>query len=485
MINRSLPTLIAAVLTGCAGLAPAPRHSDAGLDAAPGSWSAHPEAKAGIDHQWISRFGDRQLTALVKEALAQNPDLRAAAARVESARAEVRLAAVGRKPTLDANFNSRRNKQNFIGFPFGGDPAGEEAPPQVASSLTNSFGLSLDLSWELDLWGRVRAGESAAIATTQAADADLRAARASLAAQVAKAYFALVESSQQLAIAEQNLKALTETETVTRERFETGQTAANSTLSVATDYRLTKADVATARAGVEGQRSTKAAAARQLEALLGRYPAGAVNSTPTLTRVPSRPPAGLPSELVLRRPDIQAAERRFAASGSRISEAKRARYPQFRITGSTGTSTEELAKILDSDFGVWSLAGNALQPILTGGQVKASIIQRTANEKAAMYDLQQTVITAFKEVETALATDPVLARQEDALGRAAKLYKEAEDQAREDYRNGLADILTIITAQTRRLSAESQRITLRRQRLDNRINLHLALGGDFKPRPTK
>ena len=447
----------------------------------PGSWAATPEAKAGIDHDWISRFGDRQLNDLVEEALAQNPDLRAAGARLESARAEVRLAGVDRKPTLDGNFNPRRNKQNFIGFPFGGP--GEEGTSEVASSLSNSFGLSLDLSWELDLWGRVRAGEAAAIASSEAADADFRAARASLAAQVAKAYFALAEASQQLDIAQQNLSALTETETVSRERFETGQTAINSTLSTATDYRLTKADVAAARAGVEAQKSSQVSAARQLEALLGRYPAGAVKSSPDLAKVPSRPPAGLPSGLLLRRPDVQAAERRFASRGASVKEARLAVYPQFRITGSAGTSSEELENLLDSDFSVWSIAGNILQPILTGGQIRGVVDQRTANEKEAMFDLQQTVITAFSEVEIALASDPILARQETALSEAAKLFKEAEDQSREDYRNGLADILTIITAQTRRLDAEAQRITIRRQRLDNRINLHLALGGDFKPKP--
>jgi outer membrane protein TolC len=195
---------------------------------------------------------------------------------------------------------------------------------------------------------------------------------------------------------------------------------------------------------------------------------------------PSRPPAGLPAELLLRRPDILAAERRFAAQGQRIKEARRALFPQIRLTGSAGTSTEDLNEILNSDFGVWTLAGNLAQPLLTGGRVTGEIRLREAEEREAVAGLQKSVLGAFGEVESALAVDANLAARESALREAVALATEADSEARAAFRDGVGDALTVFAAQNRRLQTEAQLINVRRLRLDNRINLHLALGGDFQ-----
>ena len=196
--------------------------------------------------------------------------------------------------------------------------------------------------------------------------------------------------------------------------------------------------------------------------------------------MPSTPPAGLPSELLLRRPDILSSERRLAATGKRLKEAQLAFYPSFPLTGSGGTTTSQLANIFDSSFGVWSIAGQVAQPILSGGQLTSQVEIRSAEEKEALANLQQTVLGGFGEVETALAADRYLASREASIGEALKLANDGAESATRDFTLGTGDVLTLLASENRRIELATQRLTLRRLRLDNRVNLHLALGGDYK-----
>jgi NodT family efflux transporter outer membrane factor (OMF) lipoprotein len=311
-----------------------------------------------------------------------------------------------------------------------------------------------------------------------AAEADFQAARASLVAQVAKAYFALAEAEEQAALGQQQLETAWETERAIGDRFRTGQAEGQI---VGAQFRLAKSDTASAEAQLAALNQERDRTRRSLEILLGRYPANRLAS-PKLPTPPSRPPAGLPSDLLLRRPDILAAERRFAAQGQQVKEANRALYPQFRLTGSVGTSTSDLDQILNSDFGVWSLAANAVQPLLTGGRLRAEITQRRSEERETLAALQKTVLTAFGEVENALADDQALSQREKSLTEAAELASEADQEARAAYRGGVGDLLTVLSTQSRRLTTQSQLLSVRRARLDARINLHLSLGGDYTPR---
>lgn len=451
----------------------------------PESWSAGATGAAGVDCHWVERFGDAGLVAAVAEALASNPDLQGALARLEIARENARLAGVPLNPTMNSSLNGSRRKQNFIGFPIERPAAGNDAGDDGGGAFTNTsntFGVSLDVSWEIDLWGRLRAAASAAVGEVQAAGAELRGAYASLAAQVAKAWFALAEARMQLALAEETVVSYRETEQVIRDRFKTGGDDGGAS---GAQLRLALSDIAVAKASVAAQKEIVARVQRQLEALLGRYPKGALQGAASLPDSPAFPPSGLPSELLTRRPDVQAAERRFAAQKQRIREAKLAAFPSFSLTGKLGTSTEDLSDILDSDFGVWSLAGGLVQPVLTGGQLRAEKAKRKAERKQALAGLQATVLKAFSEVETALAVDRRLAERSEALAEAVTLASEAAGEARTDYRTGVGDILTILTAQNRALRAKSEHLSALRARLENRIDLHLALGGDYQPIPQK
>ncbi|MFC7336901.1 efflux transporter outer membrane subunit [Haloferula chungangensis] len=452
------------VFAACAVMPPDSRMGEAAD--APGAWTATRQAKAGIDDQWVDRFGNRSLSQLVSEAYASNRDLQAAAARVERASSVARGAGAAARPQLNAAVNGSRSKQNFIGF-----------PGVSGSSISNAYGASLNLQWEIDLWGKIRAGESAALADLQAQGNVYRGARASLAAQVVRAWLLLAETNEQIALAEESLKIREDTAELIRGRFEL---AAGDAGATASQLRLAETDVATARANLAQRQGERDQVQRQLEILLGRYPSAELAGSASLPGVPSFPPSGLPSELLLRRPDILAAERQFAAAGKREEEARKAFYPSFSLTGSGGTSTNQLNNILDSSFGVWSIAGQAAQPILSGGALRSNLDVRSAEEQEALANLQQTVLSGFGEVETALAADKYLASREASIGVAHKLAEDGAISSREEFALGTGDVLTLLASQTRQIDLATQRLTLRRLRLDNRVNLHLALGGDYK-----
>ena len=399
------------------------------------------------------------MVSLVGEAQRANPSLRASAARVDQAAALAKVAGAERFPSIGAGSQAGRQKQNFLG----------------QTSTDNSFGVSLQAAWEVDLWGKVKDGAEAAIADAEAqAQAD-RALRSSLAAQVNKAWLAVAESNEQVALAEQAVKSREESSTLVRERFERAIAEDGGS---AAQVRLSETELATAKADLERRRGERERALRQLELLLGRYPSGAVSGAARLPKLPPAPPAGLPSELLLRRPDILQSERRLAAAGRRSDQAVKARYPSINLTGSLGTTTDQLEKILSSSSGVWALGGSLTQPIFQGGRIQGGIQQADAAEREAVANLQRVVLDAFGEVEQSLVTEIYLRRQESEIARAVELSKDASARAGEEFRNGTGGVLTFLAAQNREIEASSSLVSVRRLLLDNRVNLHLALGGD-------
>jgi outer membrane protein, multidrug efflux system len=471
---------LAMILGGCAVSSPKNRIEEGDLDFPP-SWASTPEAKAGIDHNWIARFRDPQLTHLVKLAVERNPDLRQSALAIDLAISESRLARSGRLPDISATLGGFRRQQNFIGFPdFGGPGTLEQAPTantEILSSRSNSFGVSLDVQWEIDLWGRIRSGESASIANIEASVNDFHSANSSLAAQVAKAYFALAEAVSQVEVSMAALASTRSTEGSISERFTAvGEGEGGATAS---QVRLAQAEAAVAETRVAADKAAAIQAHRQLERLVGQYPDGTLRALSSLPTVPPPPPPGLPSELLLRRPDVLAAERRFAAAGMRVQEARRAIYPRLALTSSGGTNSESLSNLLDSDFAVWNIGANAVQAIYAQGQIAAEKGRRDVLEQQTLAQLQSTVLNAFAEVEIALALRPLLDEQALGAARSVEFYSKALEEARSDYADGLADFLNVLTAQARLLEAQSFHLSIRRLLLDNQINLHLALGGDF------
>lgn len=432
---------------------------------APESWTASKEGRSGVDRAWVKRFNDSTLDQLVAEAVARNPDMRVAAESVRQAEQAARLAGASSRLMANAGVDANRRKIVFVGFPFEG------------SQTSDNYGLNLNVNWEPDIWGRVSAGVSASLAEMEAVEMDRKAAESSLAGNVCRAWFALCEANEQLGLAREAYGIRQKTVEAVRDRFEL---ALGEEGGGATELRLAETEVAMSLALTAQREGEVDMAQRRLELLVGRYPAGKLQGRRVLPSIPSRPPAGLPSELLMRRPDIIAAERRYAGTGMRITEAKRAVFPIIKLTGSTGSTTDSLSNILSSEFGVWSIGSNLTQSILTGGQVKGEIAMRSSRERQNLAQLQSTVLKAFGEVESALAADTWLAKRINEMGKALKLANDAARATEEDYTLGNVNLLTVLIAENRKIEIASQVALLRRLQLENRVNLHLALGGEFK-----
>lgn len=458
---------LAALLAACAGDPPPPISDDLGI-AVPAAWSsdqaeANPDEPLRVD--WWRDFGDERLDTLVATGLANNPNMRAVMARMEAATAAHQIAGGPLLPEVDLGLQTDRARRLFLGFPFGSGGG-------VPSSTFTTYGLTLGVRWELDVWGRLRSADSAALADQQAAVHDIYAAQMSLAAQICRAWFAAIEASQQVALAEATVSAFDTTLADVTDRFRRGVRPALEVYQAATN-------VANARASAAQRRDLHQRALRQLDVLVGRYPNGRMKIAEALPTSLPTVPAGLPSELLRRRPDLQAAERRVAAAGCRIESAQAALYPRLSLTASGGTQSLDLEDLVDSDFRVWSLGANLLEPLFRGGALRAEVRRQQARRAEAFANYGNAVLTAFAEVENILSSAGQLAERKLQLAEAAKHAVFARDLARERWQLGLTDFLTVADGQRQAFQTESARITADRQLIDNRIDLLLALGGGF------
>jgi len=458
----------ALVLCGCSVLPTfGLKKKDADVDAlqktAPPAWSVSRVIKGGAATGWLDDFGSATLRRLVDRAIAENHDLRVAAARVDQSKALARIAGADLLPQLGTDFQGSRAQrssgQRFVG----------------TGVRSNRFQLTADATWEVDFWGRIRDQHGAAIADAEAAMADLHAARLSLAANTVKSAVTLAAGEAEIQISEEN---------VTRRRLHLGVLEKQLDRGLdpdraALDVSLSRADLARAEATLALRKRETDAARRSLETLLGSYPAGKEGGLGGLPEVKRAVPAGLPSDLLLRRPDLLAAERRLEGAIRDESAAKKAFLPSFRITGDSGFSTEELSALLEKNAFIWTLAGSVAQSLFQGGRIIAGVEEAKARYNQALEQYASDALTAFQEVETALAAEAYLREQETALQRAVVEAERSVKLAIGQYERGLTEVLTLLDAQQRVFDSRSSLLSVQAQRLRNRADLHLALGGDF------
>jgi multidrug efflux system outer membrane protein len=436
----------------------------------PAKWHSNHSSTNEPAGNWWTQFGDIRLSLLVHEALANNLNLQAAANRLEQSLLYTDVA-LTRQPSLEASLDTRKQRVNFIGLPI---PGGN-----VLTSRSISHGISLSSSWEVDVWGRLKAGEKRALADSSAAHADLWAARQSLAAQVVKIWVALTEVNEQLGLAQTNIIILDTTVKLADLRYDLG-------VAPALDVRLARTNLAVMQAARERWKSSREQLRRRLETLLGRYPTGLIDGTSSLPKLIPSIPAGIPSDLLIRRPDIAASSARIISARAKINEAQAELYPKLKITASGGTSTDQLKDLLNNNFLVWSLGSNVVQPIFDGKQRRNNVVLQDAIAAELILNHRRTVLNAFSEVETALSNEAILQVREEHLQEGVIEASKALGLAEDRYSRGLESFVTVLEAQRRFIEVQSQRVTARRIRLENRANLHLALGGDFlQPEPLK
>jgi len=419
------------------------------------------------DAPWWHAFVEPSLRPLVHEALASNPDVAAVAARLAAAGARLDVVAADGLPSADLGLSRTRVKRNFIGFPTGGG-AGDD----TVTTRATVYSLSLDTSWELDLFGRVGAAVDAARADVQAAQADVAGARLALVGAVLKSLNAAVEAEQQRALAVASLDAWERNEAVLEQRYRAG-------LRPAFDARRVAAQRATAASDLEVRERAARDALRRLERLLGRAPGSGLTLPDALPPVPPEPPAGLPAELLGRRPDLAAAERRLLAGEKRVAANRAALYPRLALTGSVGTSSSDIDDLLDGDFGVWSLGTSLVLPLFEGGRLRARVLEAESEATVALLDFTAALLDALAEVERALDAGSSLARELEARAAAAADSLRARELAQERYRRGLGDLLELLEAERTALRDNATHVRVRRELLDARVDLHLALGGGF------
>ncbi len=430
----------------------------------PNGWLAEAGTGDFVPQNWVSDFQDPQLVKIIEEALAHNYNLKSAEARLASQIAGSRFSSSVVWPSLNGSISQNRSKRSAA-----------EGIQQTPTAET--FGMNLRFNWEIDIWGKVRNGYRADMADIQAAQADYAAARLSITGRVAQAWYNAIESVQQYDLAVRTQEALESSALIVEENFKRG-------IARALDVRLVRANVASNRSTVEARLRAKESSMRILETLLGRYPANEIAVASKIPDVSGPVPAGLPSELLLRRPDVISAERTLAANEQRKFETSKARIPSINLTLNRGTSTRDLENIFDIiDRRVWSQALNFSQVWFQGGRLKANFQRAKANYEQSLAMYASTVLTAFREVEDALSNQSSFDRDYESQKIAAEESAAAETLAWEEYGRGLTTITTALDAVRRNITAQRSYIQVANQRVQARIDLYLALGGGFDLEP--
>jgi NodT family efflux transporter outer membrane factor (OMF) lipoprotein len=394
---------------------------------------------------WLRSFRDPTLNRLVKEAQKNNPDLQVAAARVEKAAAMMNLTASGLYPSL--SLSGSHNQRNYV---------------YKDDNHYKSRAVFL-IGWEPDIWGRISNLTVSDAELTVAQLADYEWARQSLSATTAKAWFLLGADKMIADFARQVVAIEKKAETVLQKRAQIGQGNMR-------DVHMIRGMLAEAQDTLQASLAAKDRDTRALETLVGRYPSNLIKAH-NLRGVYGRVPTGVPMGLLNRRPDIIAAQYRVAAAFHKTEAAKLLKLPTLDLSIQLGYESleERLAKLF----------AGVLMPLFDGGNIQAQIDAATADQKAAIAAYKKAVLNAYREVETALAQERYLARRHAYLNTMVKEYKSAYDMTYKNYTIGQGTILDVLQAQSKWINARILRTQVMKERLLNRVNLHLARGGSF------
>jgi multidrug efflux system outer membrane protein len=455
---RAVLIMVTAVLGGCALTSP-PTHTDWVQQAlpqqthVPPAWKADP-ATGEVANNWLKSLNDPVLDAIVAEAIANNLDLLQAAQRVKIAEQTVVVVGAQMLPQVGAVLGARTTRDN-----------------DHASDMNSTLGYA-GASWELDVWGRLRAQRAVAEAGYQASALDYAWARQSLAATAAKLWILTIETRQMLALAGQSVRIFSE-------QLALVQIRRNSGKDTDLDVVDTRAKLDTAQSQFEAASAAYGEARRALEVLLGRYPAAEIETTATFPPLPPSAGAGLPASLLGRRPDLVAAEHAVLAAFRQQEAAKLALLPSFSFSLIGGRLGDQLLALLNLNPWLASAGIGMSIPIYEGGALRAQIEIATAQQAQAVAHYGASVLEAWHEVENALANEQILLRRLPFEQRALADQTTAVRIATMQYKAGSRDLLWVSNLQSNLLATEAALIKLSATQRINRIQLYLALGGSF------
>jgi multidrug efflux system outer membrane protein len=451
-------------LTGCALPAVGPDYHRPDVPAAANfnDTSTSGRGDARIEREWWRDFGDAELDHYIAEALKENQGVKAALARVEQARALTGEARSAYLPMIGATGLVSREQTS------------ETTTNQFPHSLTTTYRLPLTLSWELDLFGRVRRLNEGAHANLVATRELAEATRLAVSAEAASAYFALAATDEEVRIVTSTLALQKEMLSLVEARRDAGR---------ASDLAAEQAKLAvsSSEADLAGVRNRRAALKNGLAVLLGRAaPAFEVGERSRLEGALSPIPVGLPSELLLRRPDLAASENNLRAANARIGVAKAAFFPAISLTGAAGYASGEIDDLFLRDSRAWSIMPSVYLPLFQGGRNTANYQRSRAAYEEAVAGYRQSILTALREVQDALTASQRLSEQSDATARALASARKVRELAEERYLAGGTSYLEVIDAQRTALAVERSAAALAGQRRITRVALIRALGGGWE-----
>ena len=443
------------LFTGGCGI---PRLPESQLERAlplPARYDATPYPTPELVSSLPNVFGGSELRGLEQRALRNNPDLLQAGASLDEAGFNLKQTRGALFPTLTAS--AFRSQSRSVG---------------LFSGSVGLWGASLDAAWELDVWGRIKNNVAASGSDQAAAAADLESAKQSLVAQVIQAYFNVVATNQLLDLAQREKASFEETVALTERRFEAG------TLRLS-DLELARTDALNASADIESRIDDRDAAARALKILLGDYPDTELARADQWPGLRRSVPSGVPSSLLRRRPDIDAAYQRVRAADSRVKVAHAEMFPSFSLTGGAGRTSMELIDLTKSSANTWNVGANVLAPVFNAGALKAQLGAANAQAVQAFENYRSIALVAFREVEDALSSETRLRREQVERENALEAAKRSESRGRRDFEVGVSDLLTLLESQRRVFDTEEQVITVKANRYNNRVSLALALGKGY------
>ncbi len=458
VLRRSVALTMVVCLSGCAIVSPQLKPD---VPVA-GAWNeSGPAGAAAVSPAWWESFGSEELRSLVTEALAGSPDLAIATERVNQAEGQVRVAGASLFPMLTA----------------GGDTGTRRTSGNGVTTVASATGLSLTASYEIDLWGKNRAAKRAAESSLSATRFDRDTAQLTLIAGVASSYFQVLALRTRLGIARENLA-------IAERVLELVSARARNGAASALDVSRQEATVLSQRAGLlpleQLERQTLAA----LAVLLGRPPEGFDVKAAGIAdlAVPGIDP-GLPSQLLVRRPDLASAEATLAAANADVAAARAALLPSIQLTGSAGlASTALLSLASGGTTAAINIAASLLQPIFDGGRLRGQKAIAESRERELVETYRKAILSAFQDVEQALVSASRLGEQEQVQTEVQARARESLRLAEVRYRAGADDLLTTLDAQRTLFAAEDQLAQIRESRLDAAVSLYKALGGGWSGR---
>jgi multidrug efflux system outer membrane protein len=449
-------------LGGCIKMGPDYHRPDTNIQM-PESYQYAPAERVlpELDDQWWRVFNDPELNRLVEEVLQNNLDIKRATAAVLEVRAQL--------------VETRGERFPQVGVEAGVERRQIPKPNSVSIDRTSTtYDLALPASFEIDLWGRLARAEEAARANLLQAEANRRTVAQTVVAETVTLYLQMESFERGIDIAKKLIESFRRSLTLVESRYKRGLTSV-------LDVRQARRVLAGAEATLPSLRQDLGTTQQALAVLLGRYPE---TRPPRLQpedyykRLEPVPP-GLPSELLLRRPDIRAAEEQLVALNALVGVAKASRFPRIALTGSFGYSSEDLDRLFKPENELWSIATGLSQPLFDAGQLQAAQRAAEARYQQGVAEYAKTVLTAFAEVEGAFLTREEQLKRREYVVTFLREAREAQRIAESRYEKGLVDFLTVLDTQRTRFEAERDLLQVDFTLLNNRVNLHRALGGGW------